>query len=342
MKTLRALLVVSSISVSAAIPALAGVTVNNPAKDDQVSSPFKLSAWATSCGSQDVDVMGYSFDSSSDTTIVKGQSIDKSISGPSGHHILHVKAWGKGTACVADVDIAVSSGGSSTPDNSIVPSDAAKVSHLDVLTGWRATHDEGGPGSSQGSSKVVSSPSISGSAREFETDFSNNGDERYSLNFSDDASAQNFLYDGWFYLTSSSSHIGNLEFDVNQTMSDGDTVMFGIVCDGYTGHWAYTSNTGSASHPSPRHITKSGTSCNPRDWSQNKWHHLQAYYSRDNSGSITYHSAWLDGKESKIDETVPGKYDLGWGPTINTQFQVDGLGSNHTTVYLANLNVSRW
>jgi hypothetical protein len=27
---------------------------------------------------------------------------------------------------------------------------------------------------------------------------------------------------------------------------------------------------------------------------------------------------------------------------ITTQFQVDGLGSNHNTVYLANLNISRW
>jgi hypothetical protein len=41
-------------------------------------------------------------------------------------------------------------------------------------------------------------------------------------------------------------------------------------------------------------------------------------------------------------KTVFGKYDLGWGPTINTQFQVDGRGSNHNTVYLANLKVYRW
>jgi len=69
---------------------------------------------------------------------------------------------------------------------------------------------------------------------------------------------------------------------------------------------------------------------------------MQAYYSHDSSGKITYHSVWLDGTESQINETVAGSYALGWGPVINTQFQVDGLGSSHNTVYLANLNVYRW
>lgn len=255
MKAFRIASVVLSFSISVAIPAMAGVTVNSPARNDQVSSPFKLYAWATSCGSQDISAMGYSFDSSSDTTIVKGQSIDKSIGGPSGNHTLHVKAWGKGTVCVADVAIDIRSGGSGGSEESIVPSGAASVTHLDAMSGWRAQHDRGGPGSSSGSTKVVSSPSLSGSAREFETGFSNSGDERYSLNFSDDTSARNFFYDAWFYVTSSSNHIGNLEFDINQTMSGGNTVMFGIVCDGYTGHWAYTANTGSGSHPAPRHAT---------------------------------------------------------------------------------------
>ena len=31
------------------------------------------------------------------------------------------------------------------------------------------------------------------------------------------------------------SEIGNLEFDVNQVMSDGKTVLAGVQCDGYTG-----------------------------------------------------------------------------------------------------------
>lgn len=342
MKNLRVLSVLLSLSVSITVPAMAGVTVNSPTTGEQVSSTFKLSAYATTCSSQNVAAMGYSFDSSSDTTIIDGQSIDTSISGPSGNHTLHVKAWGAGTSCVADVSIDISSGGSGGSGGSIIPTNAILVSHLDAMSSWSAKHDSGGPGSSSGSTKVVSSPSVSGSAREYETSFSDSGDVRYSLSFSDDTSTENFFYDTWVYVTSSESSIGNLEFDINQTMSDGKTVMFGIVCDGYTNTWSYTVNTGSDSSPRPKHIAQNGTTCNPRAWSQNQWHHLQAYYSHDSSGYITYHSVWLDGVESKMNETVFGKYALGWGTVINTQFQVDGPGSSHNTMYLANLDVYRW
>jgi hypothetical protein len=336
------------------VPAIASVTVNSPSSGEQVTSPFKLSAVAINCGSKDVAAMGYSFDSSSDTTIIKGQSINEPIDAPSGAHTLKVKAWGTGVACVQDVNIDVRPGGSGGSGgsgssgvavgsgNSVVPSNAISVSNLDTMSSWTAKHDNGGPGSSSGSTKVVSSPSVSGNAREFATSFSSSGDVRYSLSFADDTSARNFLYDTWVYVNSSASSIGNLEFDINQTMGDGKTVMFGIICDGYTNTWSYTVNTGSASSPRPKHIGKSGTHCNVRGWTQNKWHHLQAYYSHDSSGNITYHSVWLDGVESQLNETVPGSYALGWGPVINTQFQVDGLGSNHNTVYLSNLAVHRW
>ncbi|HEV2135929.1 MAG TPA: hypothetical protein VGR47_16950, partial [Terracidiphilus sp.] len=335
------------------------LTVTSPSSGESVTSPFHLSAFATTCKSQNVAAMGYSFDSSSNTTVIKGQSIDASIDTSSGQHTLKVKAWGPGVACVQDVNIDVGSGsagttassptassggtsGASGSGSSVIPSHAISVSNLDVMSGWTAKHDSAGPGSSSGSTQVVSSPSVSGSSREFLTSFSNSGDVRYSLSFADDTSVDNFFYDTWVYVNSSASSIGNLEFDINQTMSDGKTVMFGIICDGYTDTWSYTVNTGSVSSPRPRHIGKSGTHCNPRAWTQNTWHHLQAYYSHDSSGYITYHAVWFDGVESQLNETVLGSDALGWGPVINTQFQVDGLGSNHNTVYLGNLNVYRW
>jgi hypothetical protein len=348
MKTFGCFSIASLFLVSVAVPAIAGVTIGKPSNGDQVSSPFTLSAWAPNCSSQSVSAIGYSFDSSSDTTVINADSIDSPISSSSGHHTLHVKAWGdKGSSCVADIDIDVTSGGggssSSGSGGSLVPSNATVVSNLDAMSGWQAEHDDGGPGSSSGWSKVVSSPSVSGNAREFESEFSNSGDERYSLSFSDDTSAENFFYDAWVYLTSSSSNISNLEFDVNQTMSDGKTVLIGVQCDGNSKTWTYTVNTGSDSDVRPQWVSKSGTYCDPRAWSQNNWHHVQAYFSRDDSGYITYHSVWLDGSESTIDKTVFGKADLGWGPIINTQFQVDGLGSSgHSTAYVANLNISRW
>ncbi|HWG20118.1 MAG TPA: hypothetical protein VG225_06270 [Terracidiphilus sp.] len=326
------------------IPALAGVTVNSPVNDTSVSSPFKLSATATSCSSESVVSMGYSFDSSSDTTVVKAQSIDTSVSSSTGKHTLHVKAWGSNSSCVTDVAIDVTSSTSSTSTTSSeIPSYAVKVSSIESLSGWKATHDSGGPGTSTGSMSLVSSPSLYGSSRRYVTSFTNSGDERYSVSFADDVDSKNFFYDAWVYLTSSSSKLGNLEFDVNQVMANGQTVLVGVQCDGYTGHWAYTVNKGTASDVKPSWVSKSGTSCNPRSWSQYKWHHVQFSFYRSDSGTITYHSIWLDGVESTLDATAFGAADLGWGPTIMTQFQVDGLGSSGTvTAYVDNLTISRW
>lgn len=343
MKFPRNALIASCATIALANPAFAGVTINQPTNSSNVTSPFKLSASASTCSSQNVDSMGYSFDSSSNTTVIKGQTIDQDIDSSTGTHTLHIKAWGdNGSSCVEDVvvDVTGSSGGSG--GSSQIPSYAKTVSSIQAISGWRSTHDSGGSGSSNGAMSIVSSPSLYGGTREYVTNFSSNGDERYSVTFSDDVNAQNFFYDAWVYLTSSSNALGNLEFDVNQVMANGKTVLVGVQCDGYTSHWDYTVNTGSSSDVKPHWNGKSGAYCNPRSWSQYKWHHVQFSFSRDDSGYISYKSVWLDGQEFPINENAFGGADLGWGPTIMTQFQVDGLGSGHVTAYLENLTISRW
>lgn len=334
----------SSFLATLAVPALAGVTVNSPSNGVEVTPPFALSASASSCSSQNVDAMGYSFDNSADTTVIDGTSIETSLGSAAGTHTLHVKAWGdKGSVCVTDVTVIVQAGPTSVTGGTIVPSNAVTVSSIQAMGNWAGAHDDGGPGSSSGSTSIVSSPSLDGSSRRFVTQFSNGGDERYSVSFADDTNSTNFFYDAWVYLTSSSNQIANLELDTNQVMPNGETVLIGVQCDGYSGNWAYTVNEGSARSPKPQWVSKSGTQCNPRHWSTEKWHHVQAFFSRDDSGTITYHSVWLDGAESKLDATVYGAAALGWSPVINTQFQVDGMGSSgHSTVYLDNLTVSRW
>ena len=332
---------ISVLALTMTLPALAGVTVNSPVNNTDVTSPFTLNATASTCSSTSVVTMGYSFDSSSDTTVIQGQSIDKSISASSGAHTLHVKAWGpNGAACVTSIAITVKSTVSSS--GSSIPSTADIVSSIEVLSGWRATHDSGGPGWSSGSMSVVSSPSLYGSSRKFVTSFSSSGDERYSVSFSDNIDAENLFYDAWVYLTSSSSKIGNLEFDVNQVMADGKTALIRFQCDGYSGEWAYNVNKGSASSPKPAWVGKSGTHCNPRSWSINKWHHVQASFSRNSSGTVTYHSIWFDGVQTSINTQAFVGADLGWAPVVNTQFQVDGIGSGTVTAYVDHLTVSMW
>jgi hypothetical protein len=325
--------------ITAVTPAVATVTVSSPGNGADVSSPFTLSANASTCSSQTVTAMGYSFDNSTDTIIVDSTYINTEVSGGTGAHTLHVKAWGnQGASCVTDVSITVT-----LAANAVIPSDASSVSSIESLSNWIAAYDSAsGSGTASGTMGIVDSPSQNGHSREFLTTFTNSGGERYSVVFGDDETAANFFYEGWIYLSNASSQIGNLELDLNQTMENGRTVIFGFQCDGYTSTWDYTRNAGSPTAPSDQWV-HSAAYCNPRTWSRNVWHHVQIYYSRDNSGNVTYHAVWLDGLEQSINSTVNSAFALGWGPVLLTNFQVDGLGAGGSPIaYLDNLTVSRW
>lgn len=321
--------------------AFAGVTVSSPGNGAQVSSPFTLSADASTCSSQPVAAMGYSFDSSSSTTIVNASSMNASVASATGSHTLHVKAWGnQGASCVTDVALSVTQ--TEAVSALSIPAGAASNSSLQALSDWTALNDSGGSGSSNGSSSIVGSPSLAGNTRQFTTNFSNSGDERFYTSFGDDNTSTNFLYDTYVYLNSTSSKIGNLEFDLNQTMQNGQTAIFGFQCDGWSSTWDYTANNGTPQKPVDVWI-HSNKYCNPRTWSINVWHHVQISYSRNNSGQITYNAVYLDGLEMPIGATVNSAFALGWAPTLLTNFQIDGYGSGGSaTVYMDNLTVYRW
>lgn len=324
-----------------------GVTVNAPSNGASVDSPFSLSASASSCQGQQVGAMGYSLDDSSDTSIFNSTNITASVQASAGGHTLHVKSWGnQGSGCVQDIAINVNGGGV-TPMNTggtgaSIPSYATTVSSIQTLGSWQWQGDPGTSGSASGSSWVVGSPSLTGGAREFVTNYSDGGGELYYTTFGDDTNAQNFEYDAEVYIAGSASQIGNIEMDMNQVMPNGQTVIYGFQCDGYNGVWDYTTNAGSPDSPVD-HWIHSNQPCNPQNWAPNTWHHVQVTYSRDTSGNVTYQSVWLDGVEEDINATVPSAFSLGWAPVLLTNFQVDGLGSSGSpTVYVDQLSVSRW
>lgn len=336
MNTLHKLSLASSLLAGFAISAHASVIVNTPTNGAQVTSPFNLSASASTCSSQTVVSMGYSIDSSSNTTIVYSQSVNASVVSPTGAHTLHVKSWGhQGASCVTDVSLNVQEA------KALVPSNSDSVSSIQALSSWKESNDSATSGSSTGTMSVVNSPSMSGNARKFVTNFSNYGGERYYVSFNDDTSATNFLYDAWVYVAANSA-IANLEMDLNQVMSNGETVIYGFQCDGWSNTWDYTENSGTPTHPTDKWV-HSSAKCNPRNWSANAWHHIQISYSRDDSGKVTYKSVTFDGAESAINATVPSAFALGWGQTLLTNFQVDGSSTNGSaTVYLDNLTITRW
>jgi hypothetical protein len=332
----RALLLV----FTAGLPAFAAVTVNSPSNGAEVPSPFSVSADASTCSSQPVSTIGYSLDNSTDTSTVSGSSLDVQVSAGPGSHTVHVKAWGnQGAACDTDIAFTVQAGVSA----SVVPALALSVSSIESLSNWISVFDTAtGSGGASGVTSIVSSPSQNGHAREFTTRFANSTGARFSVSFGDDETSTNFFYDGWVYLDNSSSKIANLELDMNQTMENGQTALFGFQCDGYTSTWDYTKNAGTPTAPKDQWV-HSGAYCNPRSWSINTWHHVQVYYSRDEAGNITYHSVLLDGAQQDINATVNSAFALGWGPTLTTNLQVDGLGtSGSANVYLSNLIIYRW
>lgn len=152
----------------------------------------------------------------------------------------------------------------------------------------------------------------------------------------------NFFWDGWVYVDSSIGSVANLELDMNQVISNGDTIIYGFQCDGYSGTWDYTENSGTVVNHSAHWLHATNAPCDVRTWTQNAWHHIQIGYSRDNSGNVTYHSVWLDGNQTQINKTVPSEFALGWGTTLLTNFQIDGRGTGSNTIYLDNLTISRW
>lgn len=323
------------------------VVVSSPANGATVGTTFSLVASGTLCEGQPIGAFGYSFDSSATTIFVNGQTVNAQVTGPTGSHVLHIKSWGPNSAaCDTDLTLNISAAAVPAGSGPVIPSNAIAVQGIQNLGTWTDAFDTGiltGGATSSGVMGLVTSPTLSGSARKFVTTYSNYGGERYWANFGADTAATNFVYDAYIYLASPINDIANVEMDMNQVMANGQTVIFGFQCDGWSMTWDYTANTGSIASPSD-HWLHSSQSCNPQSWATNTWHHVQVSYSRDGSGNVTYRSVWFDGKEQDINVTVFSAFALGWGSSLITNLQIDGMTAlpGLATVYMDKMTVYRW
>jgi hypothetical protein len=230
---------------------------------------------------------------------------------------------------------------SSSSKGPSVPSYARVQNQIQLLPNWRIKHDPATPGTSTGSMTLTSDPTISGQTEKYRTTFTSGGGELYSITYGNDTDAKNFVYDAHVWI-SSDSVISNLEMDNNQVMRNGDTVIFAFQCSGYNNVWEYSSNAGTPSHPDVKWV-KSTVPCNPAKWTRNTWHHIQIQTSRDDAGNVTYHSVWFDGVESPINKTVNSDFSLGWAlGALVANFQIDGIGTASSTLYLDQFTMSRW
>lgn len=318
-----------------AIPASA-ITVTTPANGSQLTSPFTLTASASTCGSQPTSAMGYSIDYG--TTTIEPSAFSAMVIAGNGQHILHVKCWGtSGAADDTDVNITVAATASAALSTIQVSN------NLQSLTTWIYNNDPGTSGGSSGSSKLVSSPSLSGSARQYSLSFTNAGGEIFYTSFGSDTQSTHFVYDAQVRIANPSV-AANIEMDLNQVLANGDTVIYGVQCDGYTGTWDYTVNSGTPANPIDTWIHSNAQCPKPSTWTANTWHHVQIAYSRDAVGNVTYESAILDGNESDFQNAIGNSaFTLGWGSVLLTNFQIDGKGSSGSTnVYVDNMTVYRW
>jgi len=341
MNLLKCAVYAAFILAIAAVPVLAQTTISNPVNGEQVTSPFILNMSASTCAGLPVSAVGYSLNNSTSTSSWNAQYIDGPVAAPSGWNTLHVKVWNdQGGICDTDISIDVVVGSGAT---AVIPSNAVEVSGIQTLGDWTAIHDGGTSGSSSGTMSMNSSPSLSGAARLYANQFNDFGGERYSAQFDDNTTSQNFFYDAWVYIANNANGFSNLEFDLDQTMSSGETVVMGFQCDSWIDRWDYAVNGGSPTSPNDTWL-HSYSPCNVHSWGANQWHHVQIYFSHDANGWVTYHSVWLDGVEQDLNFNVFSGYALGWGPAILTNFQIDGDSSGTTwgNVYLDELTVYRW
>ena len=326
------------LNITVAAAAISDITVTTPSNGATLSSPFTLTASTKTCASKPAVSMGYSIDSG--TAVIEPTSFSAAVSAPSGAHVLHVKCWGQGVADQKLLNINVVQPTASKGPT--VPSYAYVQQQIDLLPNWRIKHDPATPGTATGSMTLVSDPTLTGQTVKYLTKFTDAGGILYSNTYGHDTDSKNFVYDVHVWLTADSV-LSNLEMDGNQVIRNGDTIIYGFQCSGYSGVWEYTENAGTLEQ-TKAHWLKSTAPCNPAKWTRNTWHHIQISVSRDDSGNVTYHSVWFDGQEQPINKTVMSEFSLGWAlGALVANFQVDGLGaSGSATIYVDNLKMSRW
>jgi hypothetical protein len=156
----------------------------------------------------------------------------------------------------------------------------------------------------KGDTTFVRFPAENGNSRQLAAASSVYGGERYEVYFGDDITSTKFFYDTWVYLASPSIDVANIEMAMNQPMKNGQTVIYGFQCDGWSSISEYTEDPGTPSNLVDDWV-HSKLTCNPHPWSTNTSHHVQVSYSRDDPGNITDNSVALDRIHPEINATMP-------------------------------------
>lgn len=146
------------------------------------------------------------------------------------------------------------------------------------------------------------------------------------------------VYSVSFYITDI-THVNQLEFDVNQVIASGNTIIYGTQCNFVSGFWDYTTNVASLAHWNTSNIA-----CAKSGWTASAWHTL-SIASHRSGDTVTYDSVTLDGVTTAFTGTHSGNssFALGWAPAIVLNFQLNGdATSTGTTNYLDQMSLTHF
>lgn len=298
--------------------AAVNVTVTQPGNNQQVGSPFTLTANASS----NYRITGWHVYLDGNTAYTAGavNSINASISAGTGTHQLVTRAWdSSGNYGTVTQTITISGGGGGGGGNGLPtpPGGAIWFTNIEDRGNWHWCHDPGcAGGSGQGSywmAQSQGSPSRGGSS----TEFYNSGVWANALwwqKVGAHDSVHNLLWDFWVYLDSNSQHSAqSLEYDAFQFVG-GYNYMIGSQCNYGAGKWD-TWNEGTG------HWEHTAITCNK--FSANTWHHIQWYVTTNTSNhTYTYHTLVVDGQSYAVNITHSAK-NLNWGDNLGVQWQLD-------------------
>lgn len=187
----------------------------------------------------------------------------------------------------------------------------------------------------------MSSPSLDGQSRQFVLTSAGGGGERFAnyLGTSNlDTTSTEFVYDTW--LNVDTTHIGQIELDINQTLADGTTIIFGTQCNLTAGVWDYTSNLAGNAH-----WNHSTIPCTSSQIPSNTWVHV-VITSHRVGGLVTYDSVCVGSTCTNFtNATVNSQFSLGFLPLGNivVNFQLNGDGASFTSnAYLDETNIYRY
>jgi hypothetical protein len=319
---MKSLLLLAAALVGLSMTAAAvNVTVSTPGNNQQVSSPFTLTANATS----QYQIVGWHVYLDGNNVFTAGvtNSITATITASAGNHQIVTRAWDSSGAYGSFTEtVMVTSGGGGggggggnglpTP-----PPGAIVFNNIDDRSNWSTCHDPScAGGSGEGTywmAQDQQNPSRDGTA----TEFYNSGSWANSLwtqKLGANNNVHNFLWDFWIYVDSESQTYGQaLEFDAFQFVN-GYNYMMGSQCDYGGGKWDTWNETTGHWIPTSLTCTK---------FSPNTWHHIQWYMTTNTSAhTYTYVTLVIDGSGHSINYTGHALYN-GWGNNLGVQWQLD-------------------